>query len=84
MVDNINMGKLKILKKSENLSKSKKSDFIKVSFFKTDFLISKAKKTFNHLQKSFTKAAILQHSDLEYHIQIKTDTFSYSICGCFS
>lgn len=46
-----------ISKYNKNLStvaksvKSKKLDFIKANLLKTDFLISKAKKTFIHLQK---------------------------------
>ena len=32
------------------------------------FLISKARKAFNCLRQAFTKASILQHFDLKYHI----------------
>ena len=32
-----------------------------------------ARLTFNKLKKAFTKAPILQHFDLEYHIRIKDD-----------
>lgn len=39
-------------------------NFLKVNFFKADFLIFKAKKAFLYLQKAFTKALILYYFDL--------------------
>ena len=50
----------------------------------TDFLTSKAKKAFRHLQKIFTKAPILRHFDLERHIRIETNASKYTISGVHS
>lgn len=47
--------KSKILVKCKKLAKSKKSDFAKINFFKSDFLISKVKKTFNYIRKALIK-----------------------------
>ena len=58
------------------LTKPKKLDF---AFSGADFLTFKAKKTFIHLQKAFTKAPILSYFDLECHIRIKTDALEYAI-----
>ena len=44
-----------------------------------NFLISDAKKTFNHLRLVFIKAPIFQYFDLKSHIQIETDASSYAI-----
>ena len=67
-----------------NLSKNKK--FRKLTHVpnikateKLNFLTSNAKKVFNHLWLAFIKALILQHFDLENHIQIKTDISGYAI-----
>ena len=49
-----------------------------------NFLISDAKKTFNHLRLAFIKAPILQYFDLESHIQIETDALGYAIGGVLS
>lgn len=46
---------------------------------RTDFLTSKAKKTFIHLQKTFTKALIIKHFDLECYIYIETNALEYAI-----
>ncbi len=54
--------------KKPKLTITKKSDFAKANSFGTDFLTPEAKKTFIHLQKTFTKAPILRHFDLECHI----------------
>ncbi len=60
--------------KKPKLTKPKKSDLVKAqnfaraNSFGADFLTSEAKKAFIHLQKDFTKAPILRHFDLEYHI----------------
>ena len=37
------------------------------------FLTSEAKRTFNRLRHTFTKAPILRHFDSEYHIRIETN-----------
>ena len=42
----------------------------------TDYLTPKARLTFTKLRKAFTKTPILQHFDLECHIQIETDVSS--------
>ena len=60
------------------------SDFAKANSFGTDFLISKAKKTFWYLQKTFTKAPIFCHFDLKSYIQIKTDALGFTISIIFS
>ena len=44
-----------------------------------NFLTFDAKKAFNHLRLAFIKTPILQHFDLESHIQIKTDASGYVI-----
>lgn len=54
--------------KKLNLTKSKKSNFAKTNFSKTDFLTSKTKKTFIYLQKIFIKVLILYHFELKYYI----------------
>ena len=46
---------------------------------KPNFLISDAKKAFNHLRLAFIKAPILRHFDLESHIRIETDVSDYAI-----
>ena len=51
---------------------------------KPNFLTSNAKKAFNHLRLAFIKALILQHLDLESHIQIKIDASGYAIGGVLS
>ena len=45
----------------------------------TGYLTSKARLMFSKLRKMFTKAPILQHFDLECHIQIKTNASGYAI-----
>ena len=69
------------LTKSKNLklTKSKKSDLAKANSPGTDFLTSRAKKAFIHLQKAFTETPILRHFDPGYHIYIKTDASEYAI-----
>ena len=52
--------------------------------FETDFLTSKAKKVFTHLQKAFTKVLILHYFDLKYHIHIETDILKYAISKILS
>ena len=49
-----------------------------------NFLISNAKKTFNHLWLAFIKAPIFQHFDLESHIRIETNALGYAIGGVLS
>ena len=51
---------------------------------KPNFLIPDTKEAFNHLRLAFIKAPILQHFDLESHIQIKTDASGYAIGGVLS
>ena len=68
--------KPKLIKyKKPKLTKSKKSDLAKANFLKTDFLASRAKKTFIYLQKTFTKALILRYFDLKCHTYIETNAF---------
>lgn len=74
--------------KKSDLAKSKKSnlsnDFTKANSTRKSFFTFEAKKTFIHLQKSFTKAPILRHFDLECYIRIKTDVSGYTISGVLS
>ena len=49
-----------------------------------DYLTSKAWLAFTKLRKAFTKALILRHFDLEYHIQIGIDASGYGIDGVLS
>ena len=48
------------------------------------FLTLDAKEAFNQLRQAFTKAPILRHFDLEYHIQIETNVSGYAIGGVLS
>ena len=48
------------------------------------FFIANTKKTFTKLRQAFIEALILNHFDLECHIQIETDASSYVIGGIFS
>ncbi len=43
------------------------------------FFISEARQAFTELRQAFVKAPILNHFDLERHIQIKIDTSGYTI-----
>ena len=45
----------------------------------TGYLTLNARQAFTQLKQVFTKASILRHFDLEYHIQIETDVSSYAI-----
>ena len=47
------------------------------------FLTAKVKKALTKLGQAFVKASILNHFDLEHHIQIKTDVSGYNIGGIF-
>ena len=49
-----------------------------------NFLTPNAKKAFNHLRLAFIKTPILQHFDLESHIQIEIDASGYAIGGVLS
>ena len=48
------------------------------------FLINDARKAFTQLRQAFTKAPILSHFDLEFHIWIETDAFGYTMGGILS
>ena len=82
------IGRLDALREKSTKSKSRNlkngqldnSDAMKES----KFLTSKARKTFNYLKQPFTKVSILQHFDLEYHIQIETDESGYAIKAVLS
>ena len=72
-----------------NLSKNNKSRNLTYmpnigAIEKPNFLISNAKKFFNHLRLAFIKALILQHFDLESHIQIEIDVSNYAISRVLS
>ena len=49
-----------------------------------DYLISAAKKAFNHLRHAFTQTSIFQHFDLEQNIRIEIDVSDYAIVGVLS
>lgn len=59
----------------------KKLDFATAQISRTDFLILKAKKTFIHLGKAFTKVLILPYFNPKCHICIKIDSSGYTISG---
>ena len=48
------------------------------------FLIADTRKAFTKLRQVFVEAPILNHFDLERHIQIETDALGYAISGIFS
>ena len=77
-------GDIKNLSFVIKLAKSKKPIFTKANSFGTDFLTIGAKETFIYLRKTFTKALIFRHFDLERHIRIETDTLRYAIRGVLS
>lgn len=71
---------LSIVAKLKNLAKSKrKSDFAKTNSFKTDFLTSRAEKTFIYLQKAFTEALILCYFDSKSHLWIEINLLDFAI-----
>lgn len=69
-----NLPKFKKLnnKKSENLTRIRTTG-------EPIFLTSITRKAFEYLRQAFTKALILQHFDLESHLQMKIDTLGYTI-----
>ena len=50
----------------------------------TGYLNPDARQAFTQLRQVFTRAPILQHFDLEYHIRIKTDVSGYAISDMLS
>ena len=50
----------------------------------SDYLTPAAKKAFNYLRHAFILEPILQHFDLEQHIQIEINTSGYTIGGVLS
>lgn len=66
--------------KIENLSSSTK---VKNSP-KIDIFISGVKEVFSYLWKTFSKALIRRHFNLEWNIQIKTDASKYAVSRVFS
>ena len=67
-------------KTNKNLSKSQKlKNFTSANTKITRFLTFEASTAFIQLRQAFTKASILQHFDLEYHIRIKTNVSGYAI-----
>ena len=45
----------------------------------TSYLTPNARQAFTQLKQAFTKALILEHFDLECHIQIEIDASGYAI-----
>ena len=64
------------LSKSENLSKSKKTEL--------GFFISRAQMTFTKLKQAFIKAPTLHHFNLERHIWVETDASGFAISEVFN
>lgn len=60
----LNLVKSKML----DLAKNKKSNFIKINVFRIDFLISKLKKVFTYIQKTFTNIIIFHNFWLKHYI----------------
>ncbi len=48
------------------------------------FFTPRVRKTFTKLKQAFVEALILNHFDLECHIQIETDNVGYAISRIFS
>ena len=74
----------KVGKKVQKMTKSKNSSKSKKTIGPLDFLTPRAKQVFTKLRQAFLKAPILQHFDLERHIQIETDISGYVIGGVLS
>ena len=69
-------------KKGRKMSKSKK--LFKSEIVGLDFLTPGAKLAFTKLRQAFFNAPILNHFDLERHIQIETDVSGHAIDGVLS
>lgn len=67
------------LAKSKKSNLTKNSNFAKDNSFETDFLTSKAEKTFIHQRKTFIKTLILYHFEPESHIWIETEALGFAI-----
>ena len=74
----------KLSKSGKNSSKNGNSANSGITETGPSFLTPKAKSAFNRLWLAFTKALILQHFDLEYHIWIKTNALGYAIGSILS
>ncbi len=73
--------------KSKKWIRAKKSEASQVKNFKNQsgsFLTFQARKAFTKLRQVFVEALILNHFDLERHIQIETDASGYAIGGSLS
>lgn len=58
-------------------------NLLKVDLLGACFLISEANIAFLRFRKAFTEVLIFHYFDLEPHIQIETDAFSFAINGIF-
>ena len=72
-----------------NLSKNEKSKKLTRvpnvgAIGEPNFLTPDDERAFNHLRLAFIETLILQHFDLENHIQIETDASDYAIGGVLS
>lgn len=67
------------LSKFKKLNLVKKLNFAKDNFFRTDFFILKAKKTFTHLWKAFTKTSNLYYFQSQSQIFIEIDVLRFLI-----
>ena len=74
--DSSEVGDDEVVKKSQNLSKSKKME--------SGFLTSGARKALTELRQMFIKALILHYLNPKRHIWVETDTSGYAISGVLS
>ena len=74
----------KLSKSRKNLSKSENLPNFSATESGPSFLTLKTRSAFNCLWLAFTKAPIVWHFDLKYHIPIKTDALGYAINGVLS
>ena len=73
--------------KPKKLIHAKKVEAFKTRYFSSQsgvFFTTNAKRPFIKLRQAFIKALILNHFDLERHIQIETDALGYAIGRIFS
>ena len=75
-VDSGEVGDNEVVKKGQNLSKSKKTE--------SGFFTSGVRKAFTKLRQAFIKASILYHFDPERHIWVETDVSGYAIGRIFN
>ncbi len=77
------MAKGQKMAKSKKWIRAKKAEASRAKNLDQSWMIltSKARQAFTKLRQEFIEAPILNHFDLERHIQIKTDVSGYAIGG---